>query len=147
MYPDAPLIQRQGEVDAWDSEAFRDAVRSFNKSQVIVAGIATDVCTTHLALSLRQEGYGVWANAEASGTTSALVREVANDRMRHAGVNVVSLFSIFGELMRDWRGTPGAKELIPWLDKNFAVFSALARGHAAALTNGTMLPGEDEIPF
>lgn len=44
QYPDAPLIQRQGEVDAWDNAEFREAVRATGKKQVILAGITTDVC-------------------------------------------------------------------------------------------------------
>ena len=44
MYPNAPLIQRQGEVDAWDNADFRAAVKAAGKSQVIVGGIVTDVC-------------------------------------------------------------------------------------------------------
>lgn len=47
MYPDAPLIQRQGEVNAWDNAEFRDAIRATNKSQVIMAGIVTDVCESN----------------------------------------------------------------------------------------------------
>ena len=43
-YPDAPLIQRQGEVDAWDNPDFRKAIEATGKSQVILAGITTDVC-------------------------------------------------------------------------------------------------------
>ena len=49
MYPDAPLIQRQGEVNAWDNAEFRDAIRATNKSQVIMAGIVTDVCEFRLS--------------------------------------------------------------------------------------------------
>ena len=45
LYPDAPLIKRNGEVDAWDNADFRAAVVAQNKSQVILAGITTDVCT------------------------------------------------------------------------------------------------------
>ncbi|UPL04238.1 hypothetical protein LCI18_015172 [Fusarium solani-melongenae] len=144
-YPKAPFIQRQGEVNAWDNSEFRDAVRATNKSQIIMAGITTDVCTTFLALSLREEGYSVWANVEASGTNSALVRDISNDRMARAGVQTVSLFSIVCDLMRDWRNTPGSKELIPWLDKYYPVWGWLARTHAAAVTNGTILPGEDAL--
>ncbi|KAJ4186806.1 hypothetical protein NW767_001426 [Fusarium falciforme] len=144
-YPKAPFIQRQGEVNAWDNSEFRDAVRAANKSQIIMAGITTDVCTTFLALSLREEGYSVWANVEASGTNSALVRDISNDRMARAGVQTVSLFSIVCDLMRDWRNTPGAKELIPWLDKYYPVWGWLARTHAAAVTNGTIIPGEDAL--
>ncbi|KAH7232051.1 hypothetical protein FSOLCH5_008724 [Fusarium solani] len=144
-YPKAPFIQRQGEVNAWDNSEFRDAVRAANKSQIIMAGITTDVCTTFLALSLREEGYSVWANVEASGTNSALVRDISNDRMARAGVQTVSLFSIVCDLMRDWRNTPGSKELIPWLDKYYPVWGWLARTHAAAVTNGTIVPGEDAL--
>ena len=44
MYPNAPLIMRQGEVNAWDNAAFRAAIEATGKKQVIVAGITTDVC-------------------------------------------------------------------------------------------------------
>ena len=44
MYPDAPLIKRQGEVNAWDNTEFRAAVEATSKKQVIVAGITTEVC-------------------------------------------------------------------------------------------------------
>lgn len=45
QHPNAPLIKRNGEVDAWDNAAFREAVKRTGKSQVILAGITTDVCT------------------------------------------------------------------------------------------------------
>ncbi|KAL7815534.1 Isochorismatase hydrolase [Trichoderma gracile] len=142
MYPNATFIKRQGEVDAWDNADFQKAVKATNRSQVIMAGIVTDVCTTHLALSLRAAGYSVWANAEASGSSSTFVREISNDRMRHAGVQVVSLFSIVCDLMRDWRNVPGASEVLPYLDKYFPVYGMVARAHAAAKTKGVLQPGE-----
>ncbi|EAQ91310.1 hypothetical protein CHGG_03245 [Chaetomium globosum CBS 148.51] len=70
MYPDAPLIKREGEVNAWDNSDFRAAIKATNRTQIIIAGIVTDVCTAFLARSLRAEGYSVWANLEASGTTT-----------------------------------------------------------------------------
>lgn len=39
-----------------------------------------DLGTTFCALSLRAEGYSVWANIEASGTTTEFIRDVSNDR-------------------------------------------------------------------
>lgn len=144
MYPQAPLIERQGEVNAWDNEDFRRAVKAANKTQIIMAGITTDVCTTFLALSLREAGYSVWANAEASGTTTALVRDISNDRMSQAGVHIVSLFSIACDLMRDWRSTPGAAQMIPWLDKYFPVWGQQGQTcptlHAACSCSGTLCP-------
>ena len=44
LYPDAPYIKRNGEVDAWDNADFRKAVADTGKSQIILAGITTDVC-------------------------------------------------------------------------------------------------------
>lgn len=44
MYPNAPLIKRQGEVDAWDNADFRAAVEASGKRQIVLAGIVTDVC-------------------------------------------------------------------------------------------------------
>jgi len=98
--------------------------------------------TAFLARSLRAEGYSVWANHEASGTTSTLVRDMANSQMQQAGVNVVSLFAIACDLMRDWRASPGALELIPWFDRYMPLYGYLARGHRAAKVNGTLQPGQ-----
>ncbi|KAK3333941.1 isochorismatase [Cercophora scortea] len=145
-YPNAPLIQRQGEVDAWDNSDFRAAVKAANKTQIIVAGIVTDVCTAFLARSLRAEGYSVWANFEASGTTTKEIRDIANDQMARAGVNVVSFFSIVCDLMRDWRATPGAKELLPWLDRYLPAYGMIARHHRAAIEGGVVIPGEEDLP-
>lgn len=44
MFPDAPFIRRQGEVNAWDNPDFKAAVEATGKKQVILAGITTDVC-------------------------------------------------------------------------------------------------------
>ena len=52
MHADAPYIKRNGEVNAWDNEEFRNAVRATGKKQVILAGIVTDVCITPLVLLL-----------------------------------------------------------------------------------------------
>jgi hypothetical protein len=58
----------------------------------------------------------------------------------------VSLFSIVCDLMRDWRKTPGAKELLPYLDRYLPAYGMVARAHRAAMANGTLFPGEDVLP-
>ncbi|KAI1352252.1 Isochorismatase-like protein [Xylaria sp. FL0043] len=146
MYPDVTVVKRQGEVNAWDNEEFQAALKATNKSQFIVAGIVTDVCTAFLALSLRDAGYSVFANHEASGTTSVDIRENANDRMRDAGVQLLSYFAVICELMRDWRNTPGGAEIFPLLDRFYPAYGMVARGHRAAIQNGTIVPGEDVLP-
>ncbi|KAF5024485.1 hypothetical protein F66182_3425 [Fusarium sp. NRRL 66182] len=145
MHPNASFIQRQGEVNSWDNADFRHAVQATNKSQMIIAGIMTDVCTTFLALSLREAGFSVWANIEASGTISDVVRHASNDRMAKAGVHTVSAGALLGELMRDWRSKPGAKEVFPWIDKHVPITGHLVRAHGYAVTDGELLPGQEDV--
>ncbi|EAU87089.1 ycaC protein [Coprinopsis cinerea okayama7 len=133
MHPNATIVRRGGEVNSWDSEEFKAAVRATGKNQIIIAGITTDVCTTFAALSLTQEGYTVFANSDASGTMSKRIADEANARMRHAGVQVLSMFAISAELMRDWRATPGAPEMIPFYDRYLPAYAWIARAHAAAI--------------
>lgn len=66
--------------------------------------------------------------------------------MARAVVNVVSLFSIICDLMRDWRATPGAAELLPWLGQYYPAYGMVARAHRAAIRNGTVIPGEASFP-
>ena len=44
-HPNATLIKRQGEVNAWDNPEFKAAVKATGKKQIIMAGITTDVST------------------------------------------------------------------------------------------------------
>jgi hypothetical protein len=46
MYKDAPLIKRNGEVNAWDNADFHKAVQATGKKQIIVVGITTNVLTS-----------------------------------------------------------------------------------------------------
>ncbi|GJE99969.1 Isochorismatase hydrolase [Phanerochaete sordida] len=138
MHPNAPFIKRNGEVNAWDNADFKAAVKATGKKQVIIAGITTDVCTAFLALSLRSEGYTVFANSDASGTFDAKTAADANDRMRAAGVHVLSLFAVACELMRDWRNTPGSTEMLPFFDRYLPEYGMLARAHDASVKAGVL---------
>ncbi|KFX91309.1 hypothetical protein V490_05977 [Pseudogymnoascus sp. VKM F-3557] len=145
LHPNATFIHRQGEVDAWDNADFRAAVKATGKKHIILAGIVTEVCTSFLALSLRQEGYSVWANTDASGTFNEKLAADANRRMEQAGVHLGGLFAITMDLMRDWRSTPGSAEVLPFLDVYLPDYSLVARAHGDAVLNGTVIPGEAEI--
>ncbi|TCD66061.1 hypothetical protein EIP91_001869 [Steccherinum ochraceum] len=138
MHPTSKFIHRQGEVNAWDNADFQAAVKATGKKQVILAGITTDVCTTFLALSLREAGFSVFANADASGTFDIRTANDANDRMRAAGVQILSMFAVACELMRDWRNTPGQVELLPFFDQYLPEYGFLTRAHDAAVLNGTL---------
>lgn len=62
--------------------------------------------------------------------------------MARAGVQLVSLFAIICDLMRDWRASPGANTVIPWLAKYYPVYGRVAGAHGGAVSNGSLIPGE-----
>ncbi|KXN87302.1 hypothetical protein AN958_08966 [Leucoagaricus sp. SymC.cos] len=142
MYPNIRVIRRDGEVNAWDCPEFRTAVKATGRTQFIVGGIVTEVCTTFVAMSLAEQGYTVYANADASGTGSVKAAEHANERMRSAGIHVYSMFAIVCDLMRDWRHSPGATEVMPWLDRYMPSYGYLQRAHGAAVKHGKVQPGQ-----
>ncbi|EHL01854.1 Isochorismatase-like hydrolase [Glarea lozoyensis ATCC 20868] len=145
LHPTAPFIKRNGEVNAWDNPEFKAAVKATGKKQIILAGIVTEVCTAFLALSLRAEGYEVFANTDASGTFNDKLAADANRRMEAAGVHLMGMFGIAMDLMRDWRNTPGSAEVLPFMDKYLVPYSLVARAHGDAIDNGTIIPGEAQI--
>ncbi|KAE9407844.1 Isochorismatase hydrolase [Gymnopus androsaceus JB14] len=142
MHPTAPYIKRQGEINAWDDPDFRAAVRATGKNQIVLAGITTDVCATFLALSLRQEGYTVFVNAGASGAASAVIAEDAKARMRDAGVYVVSSYAIVADLIRTWANTEFSTKVVGWDFAYWTLRGFMVDAHAAAILNGTLIPGE-----
>ncbi|WP_048307482.1 isochorismate family cysteine hydrolase YcaC [Halomonas sp. PR-M31] len=102
-FPDAPLIARPGQINAWDNEEFVQAVKDTGKKQLLIAGVVTDVCVAFPALSALEEGYEVFAITDASGTFNTAVRDAAWNRMSQAGVQLMNWFAVGCELHRDWR--------------------------------------------
>ncbi|WP_210610055.1 isochorismate family cysteine hydrolase YcaC [Priestia flexa] len=103
MFPDAPIISRPGQINAWDNEDFVKAVADTGKKQLIIAGVVTDVCVTFPALSAVNAGYEVFVVTDASGTFNKQVANAALMRMAHNGVQLMNWFSVAAELQRDWR--------------------------------------------
>lgn len=103
MHPEAPFIARPGQINAWDNDEFVAAVKKTGRKQLVIAGIVTDVCVAHAALSALEAGYEVFVCADASGTFNTAVRDVALMRMANAGAQMTNWFSVACELHRDWR--------------------------------------------
>lgn len=103
MFPNAPLIARPGQINAWDNEDFVKAVKDTGRKQLIIAGIVTEVCVAFPALSALAAGYEVFVVTDASGTFNQASREAAWLRMASAGVQLLDWFAVGSELHRDWR--------------------------------------------
>ncbi|NOH63075.1 isochorismatase family protein [Vibrio sp. RE88] len=101
------VIEREGQINAWDSLAFKQAIEKTGRKKIIMAGIVTDVCLLFPALSAVEEGYDVYAVIDASGTWNKTVQEVTIQRLTQAGVKVTTWASVLAELMNDWRSKHG----------------------------------------
>lgn len=107
ILPDAQVVRRPGEIDAFDNEEFAAAVKATGRDQLVVAGISTDVCVAFVALSGIARDYQVHAVLDASGTWNALASQAAALRMQAAGVTLNSTVAVSAELLHDWREQGG----------------------------------------
>ena len=101
------VINRPGEINAWDNPEFKRAIEITGRKKIIMAGVVTDVCLMFPAISAVAEGYDVYAVVDASGTWNKGVQEVSLHRMTQAGVKVCTWASVLAEIMHDWRSEKG----------------------------------------
>lgn len=102
-FPNAPLIARPGQINAWDNEEFVRAIEATGRKQLIIAGVVTDVCVAFPTLSALEAGYEVFVVTDASGTFNETTRHASWARMTAAGAQLMNWFSVACELHRDWR--------------------------------------------
>ena len=101
----ADRIARQGQLNAFLDSRFVDAIKATGRQNLIMAGILTDVCLWHTAVSALEAGYHVRVVADANGTTTELADRVTYDRLRDLGVEVSTTYGTLFELFNDL-GTP-----------------------------------------
>jgi nicotinamidase-related amidase len=100
--PHANYVPRQGEVNAWDNEAFVKAVRATGRNTLIMAGVWTSVCVMFPALDATAAGFKVYAVIDASGDPSELASRTSLARFAQAGVIPTSTNAVICELHRTW---------------------------------------------
>ena len=108
--PHALYVPRQGEVNAWDNEAYVKAVRETGKKTLIMAGVWTGVCVMFPALDAKAAGFNVYAVMDASGDPTEFVSRTTLARFTQAGIVPISTNVVICELHRTWR-RPEAAEI------------------------------------
>jgi isochorismate hydrolase len=97
--PDAVTIERSV-LDLWSIPRLRQAIEATGRTQLVIAGIATEICVVRAALDARRAGYRVNAVLDASGHFNARAAADAVFRMRAAGVVITSSAAVLIELLR-----------------------------------------------
>ncbi|MGB6703715.1 MAG: isochorismatase family protein, partial [Pseudolabrys sp.] len=108
--PHARFVPRQGEVNAWDNEAYVKAVRETGRKTLIMAGVWTGVCVMFPALDAKAAGFNVYAVMDASGDPTEFVSRTTLARFIQAGIVPTSTNVVICELHRTWR-RPEAAEI------------------------------------
>lgn len=134
ILPDAQVVHRPGEINAFDNSEFSDAVKGTGRKKLIIAGISTEVCVAFAAIAAVEAGYDVYAVIDASGTWNKLVQEVAIARMVQAGVKPITWVAVAAELQNDWRSPTGKDlaeimgEYLPFYGNLIGSFMATQKG-------------------
>jgi nicotinamidase-related amidase len=131
LLPDAPVISRPGQVNAWDNADFVAAIEKTGRKKIIMSGITTDVCVAFATLSALDAGYEVYVVVDASGSMNADVQNAAIIRMAEAGATIGTWFGITCELMSDWRNPSGPATAQLLID-HFPAYAEVFHSHQAA---------------
>src|SRR5713226_2224342 len=72
-------------MNAFEDQAFREAVRATGRRRLIIGGLHTEICLTFATVQALKDGYDVLYPADAVGGRSQVAHRTAIDRLAHAG--------------------------------------------------------------
>jgi nicotinamidase-related amidase len=103
-------------MNAFEDEAFREAVKATGRKRLIIGGLHSEICLSFATVSALRDGYDVMFVADAVGGRSQVAHRTAIERLAHAGGVPTTALAVTTELFRDW-ATPQrdpALEVIYW---------------------------------
>ena len=103
-------------MNAFEDQAFREAVKRTGRKRLIIGGLHTEICLTFASAQALKDGYDVMYVADAVGGRSQVAHSTAIARLAHAGAVPTTALAVLTELFRDWRSplAKNALEVIEW---------------------------------
>jgi nicotinamidase-related amidase len=103
-------------MNAFEDQAFRDAVKHTERKRLIIAGLHTEVCCAFAVVQGLRDGYDVSFVTDAVGGRSQVAHRTAIERLTNAGAVPNTAFALLCELFREWKSPLAAKavELSGW---------------------------------
>ncbi|TGE00510.1 hydrolase [Methylobacterium nonmethylotrophicum] len=101
VFPEQDVIDRTF-INTWEDAKVVDAVKRTGRTQLVIAGLWTEVCVAMPAIQAAGEGWDVTVVTDACGGISIEAHEVAVQRMIRAGVNIMTWLAVMAEWQRDW---------------------------------------------
>src|SRR4051794_20559925 len=133
-------------MNAFEDQAFREAVEETGRKRLIVGGLHTEICLTFATVQALKDGYDVMYVTDAVGGRSQIAHRTGIERLAHAGGVPTTALAVNTELFRDWAtvAATAAGEVIYWyfnevskLTEEVGVADAEKRAAAAALQGAT----------
>ena len=103
-------------MNAFEDDAFREAVAATGRKRLIVGGLHTEICLTFATIEALKDGYDVMFVTDAVGGRSQVSHRTGIERLSHAGAVPSTALAVNTELFRDW-ATPAAgpaRDVIYW---------------------------------
>jgi nicotinamidase-related amidase len=103
-------------MNAFEDEAFREAVEATGRKRLIIGGLHTEICLSFATVAALKDGYDVMYVTDAVGGRSQAAHRTGIERLAHAGAVPTTALAVTTELFRDWAGplAQPALETIHW---------------------------------
>ncbi len=98
-------------MNAFEDQAFRQAVKSTGRKRLIIGGLHTEICLTFATVQALKDGYEVLYVADAVGGRSQTAHRTGIERLAHAGAVPTTALAVVTELFRDGAGSLAAPAL------------------------------------
>jgi nicotinamidase-related amidase len=102
----------RSEINSWENNEFRDAVKATGRKKLIMTALWTEVCLAFPALDALREGFEVYPVVDAVGGTSPEAHRAGLERIVRAGAQPISWVSLACELQRDWARVPTVPDVV-----------------------------------
>src|SRR6202795_1494175 len=103
-------------MNAFEDDAFREAVKATGRKRLIVGGLHTEICLTFATVQALKDGYDAMFVTDAVGGRSQTAHRTAIERLSHAGAVPTTALAVITELFRDWASPAAgpAGQVIYW---------------------------------
>ena len=91
-------------MNAFEDEAFSEAVEATGRKRLIIGGLHTEICLTFATVQALKDGYDVMYVTDAVGGRSQAAHRTGIERLAHAGAVPTTALAVMTELFRDWAG-------------------------------------------
>jgi isochorismate hydrolase len=101
----AQRVKRGGTLNGFLDPGFVAAVKGLGRTNLVLAGLTTDICLFHTARGALDAGYDVQVVSDACGSATPAADAITFARLRDLGATITDGNQILSELFTDF-GTP-----------------------------------------